>query len=79
MVTGTGKSAISLDKIFCGTSEPEPSQVDRGDDPVQTSSRCVYLTCDLRDCIAFLERCSWVINQGMCIRNRQTTQGARRR
>jgi hypothetical protein len=68
MVLGTGKPAFCLDNNFGSATPPEPSQVDRGDvDPVRTSSRCVFLTCDGKDCIAFLERCSWVISQGLCL------------
>jgi hypothetical protein len=78
MVTGTGKSAISLDKIFCGPVSPVSSLMDlEGPNQVQTSSRCVFLTLDRKDCMAFCERCSWVINQGLCIRPRQVRPGAR--
>ena len=79
MVTGTGKSAISLDKIFCGPVSPESPLMDReGPNSVQTSSRpCVYLTADRKDCMAYCERCYWVINQGMCIKPHQTRPGAR--
>ena len=80
MVSGTGKTAVCLGNNFGGVTSPEPSQADRaGSDPVQTSSlrRCVFLTCDLLDCMAFRERCSWVISQGLCIRDRQAAPGAR--
>lgn len=78
MKVGTGKPAFCLDNNSGVALQPGPS-LDRGENnPVRPSSRCVYLSCDLRDCIAFMERCSWVINQGMCIRNRPTTPGARR-
>lgn len=33
-----------------------------------SSSSCVFLTADRRDCMAFLERCAWCISQGLCIR-----------
>jgi len=78
MKVGTGKPGLCLSNNSAGVTPPEPSR-DRGDvDPVRTSSRCVYLTCDLKDCMAFLERCSWVINQGMCIHNRPTARRVRR-
>ena len=80
MKVGTGKPGLCLDNNSAGATSPEPSPVDRvGSDPVQTSSlrRCVYLTCDLKDCMAFCERCSWVISQGFCIRDRQAVPGAR--
>lgn len=75
MKVGTGSKADCLDNISGYARPPGPSRLDRGDeDPVRiTSSRCVFLTCDLKDCMAFLERCSWIINQGKCIR-----PGARR-
>jgi hypothetical protein len=78
MKVGTGKPGLCLSNNSAGVTPPEPSQLDRGDvDPVRSSSRCVYLTCDLKDCMAFLERCSWVINQGLCIHNRPTARRVR--
>jgi hypothetical protein len=75
MKVGTGKPGLCLSNNSAGATSPEPSR-DRGDvDPVRTSSRCVFLTCDLKDCMAYCERCFWVISQGMCIRDRP---GARR-
>jgi hypothetical protein len=79
MEIGTGKPGVCLDNNSAGTSTPGPSLDRREPEPVRvTSSRCVYLTCDLKDCMAFLERCSWVINQGLCIRNRPTARRVRR-
>lgn len=78
MVLGTGKPAFCLDNNFGSATPPGPSLDRREPDPVRTSSRCVFLTCDLKDCMAFLERCSWVINQGLCIRNRPTARRVRR-
>jgi hypothetical protein len=80
MKVGTGSKADCLDNNSGYASQPGPSLADRREpEPVRvTSSRCVYLTCDLKDCMAFLERCSWVINQGMCIHNRPTARRVRR-
>jgi hypothetical protein len=69
MKVGTGKPGLCLSNNSTGVTPPEPSQGDRGEpDPVQTSSRCVFLTCDLRDCMVWCERCAWVISQGLCTR-----------
>jgi hypothetical protein len=70
MKVGTGSKADCLGNISGCASPPGPSLADRGEpDPVRTSSkRCVFLTCDLKDCMAFCERCSWIITQGLCIR-----------
>jgi hypothetical protein len=70
MVLGTGKPAFCLDSISGSATSPGPAGLDRDNLPVQDNSspRCVFLTCDLKDCMAFCERCSWVIAQGMCIR-----------
>jgi hypothetical protein len=72
MKVGTGSKADCLDNNSGYASQPGPSLADRREpEPVRvTSSRCVYLTCDLKDCMAYCERCFWVINQGLCIRNR---------
>ena len=70
MVTGTGKPVVCLDNISDGATSPESPLMDlEGPNQVQTSSRpCVFLTVDLQDCMAFCERCSWIISQGKCIR-----------
>lgn len=66
MVTGTGKPGVCLDNISAGTVSPEPAGPDQ---KVRVnSSKCVFLTCDGKDCIALLERCAWCISQGLCIR-----------
>ena len=54
METGTGKSAISLSKIFCGTSEPGPViPLDLDDLPVRESSSSVYIPHKIRVVIHF--------------------------
>ena len=69
MKIGTGKPAFCLGNNFGGALQPEPTLADRGvPDPVQSSSRCVFLTADRLDCMAALERCAWLISQGLCIR-----------
>ena len=69
MVVRTGKSTGCLVNNFGGASSPVPAHQGRNNPPVlRTSSRCVFLTADRLDCMAALERCAWLISQGLCIR-----------
>lgn len=69
MVLRTGKPGVCLDNNSAGNTPPDPSLLDRRDPvPVRPSLRCVFLTCDLKDCMVFVERCAWCVSQGLCIR-----------
>jgi hypothetical protein len=70
MEIGTGKSSFCPVNNFGGPVSPGSPDPSREDLPARDNSshRCVFLTCDRKDCMAFCEPCSWVISQGMCIR-----------
>jgi len=66
MVLRTGKPGVCLGNNSAGHTPPDPAGPDHR--IRVNSSKCVFLTCDGKDCMAAMVRCWYAVSHGLCIR-----------